>query len=231
VLIPVEAGQWMVTIGGASGRFPPVEEQAFTAALADLRSPLIAQAVALARPISPVYGYRAMENRLRHYESSRQPLEGFVAVGDAACIFNPVYGQGMTTAALCARALEEALREPGGRRDRFPKRFFEKQARVQRDAWALATGADFRFPGTEGKRPFGTNLFRPYFDALVLATWRDRVVHRRLFEVMHMLRPVSSFFAPRIVGHVAAHALRSRLGNRRPKRIPATPDAEILATG
>jgi 2-polyprenyl-6-methoxyphenol hydroxylase-like FAD-dependent oxidoreductase len=38
VLIPVEDGQWMVTIGGASGRFPPVDEGAFTAALADLRS-------------------------------------------------------------------------------------------------------------------------------------------------------------------------------------------------
>jgi 2-polyprenyl-6-methoxyphenol hydroxylase-like FAD-dependent oxidoreductase len=230
VLVPVEGGRWMVTIGGASGRFPPVEEGAFNAALADLRSPLIAKAIALATPISPVYGYRAMENRLRHYDGSRQLLDGFVAIGDAACIFNPVYGQGMTTAALCARSLEEALRETGGRDDRFPRRFFEKQARVQRDAWALATGADFRFPGTDGRRPFGTSLFRPYFDALVLATRRDRVVHRRLFEVMHMLRPVSSFFAPRIVGRVVADAIRARLtGGRRPTAIPPIPDAEVAA--
>jgi hypothetical protein len=55
-------------------------------------------------------------------------------------------------------------------------------------------------------------------------------VNRRLFEVLQMLKPASSFFAPHILRRVAAHALRSRLGgDRRPKPIPAIPDAEIVA--
>src|SRR5206468_1924794 len=124
VLIPIEDGQWMVTVGGASGEYPPTDEGGFMAALANLRSPLIAEAVALAQPISPIYGTRTMSNRYRHYERWGRSVGGFIAVGDAVCAFNPIYGQGMTTAALCATALQAALqRTPGGA---LPATFFAR---------------------------------------------------------------------------------------------------------
>ena len=61
-----------------------------------------------------------MENQWRHYEEMERRPEGFVVLGDAACAFNPVYGQGLTTAALGAQALGDCLRDsvgPAFRRD------------------------------------------------------------------------------------------------------------------
>jgi 2-polyprenyl-6-methoxyphenol hydroxylase-like FAD-dependent oxidoreductase len=210
VLIPIEDGQWMVTLGGLARCHPPMDEDGFTAALRWIRSPLIAEAVAEARPISPVYGNRQMSNRLRRYERWRGQLAGFVAIGDSAAAFNPIYGQGMTTAAICARALGEAIRAAGPTDRDLPRVFFGLQARAQRDPWAMATGADFRVPEAIGDRPLSASLLAPYFEALVAATAGDPVVHRRFFEVLQMLRPLSALFTPSIVGRVAIHALAGR---------------------
>src|SRR5690606_14585204 len=115
-LSPVENDGWIVTLGGLEGHHPPTDEAGFDEFLQRLRSPLIAQAVALAEPISPVWGHRAMANRFRHYDRWRERLDGFVAIGDAVCAFNPVYGQGMSTAAVSGRLLGEwvAAAGPGG---------------------------------------------------------------------------------------------------------------------
>ncbi|MGH7857842.1 MAG: NAD(P)/FAD-dependent oxidoreductase, partial [Candidatus Binatia bacterium] len=212
VLVPVEGRQWIVTLAGLSRRYPPTDEAGFTAALRWLRSPLIAEAVALAKPASPVYGSRAMSNRLRHYERWRNRLDGFVAVADSVCVFNPIYGQGMTTSAICARVLAEAIRDTAPTDPALAATFFRMQARAQQDPWALATGADLRLPDTEGPRPFGASLVGRYMESLFLSTREDPVVHRLLFEVLQMLRPVSALLAPGIAARVAARSLRRRIG-------------------
>jgi hypothetical protein len=75
VLFPVEQNRWIVTIAGISKNYPPSDEEGFTAALSQLRSPIIAEVVRLGEPISPVYSNRAMANRWRHYEpQSASPL-------------------------------------------------------------------------------------------------------------------------------------------------------------
>ena len=50
---------------------PSSDEAGFVAALGDLRSPLIAEALAHAEPIGPVFGNRETANRFRHYERWR----------------------------------------------------------------------------------------------------------------------------------------------------------------
>lgn len=54
--------------------------------------------------------YRIPENF--GFEGVKLP-ENFIVLGDAACAFNPVYGQGMTIASLGALTLRQCLREPG----------------------------------------------------------------------------------------------------------------------
>src|SRR5207247_9787839 len=107
----------------------------------------------------PVHTNRAMANRFRHYERWTQRHDGFLAVGDSVCAFNPVYGQGMTTAAVAATLLAESLDRLGPTSPALPRAFFRAQARFLGDAWSLATGADFRFPGTTGERPALIGVF------------------------------------------------------------------------
>jgi 2-polyprenyl-6-methoxyphenol hydroxylase-like FAD-dependent oxidoreductase len=148
VMFPVEGDRMIVTMAGIGGKYPPNDEDGFTARLGELRSPIIALEVALAKPISKVYSYRQMANRWRHYEKWKSRLDGFVALGDSTCVFNPVYGQGMTSGALSALILGDAIKNSGADDRELPRKFFAAQAHFQAEPWGLATGADFRIAGT-----------------------------------------------------------------------------------
>jgi 2-polyprenyl-6-methoxyphenol hydroxylase-like FAD-dependent oxidoreductase len=225
VLFPVEGRRWIVTLAGLGGNYPPTDEDGFMAELRKLRSPILADAVALATPISPVYGNRAMANRFRHYERWGARLPGFLAIADSVCAFNPVYGQGMTAATLCARTLEESLRRTGPTSDALPERFFRAQARAEQDLWQIATGADFMVPQTVGKRPLASRVTVPYFRAFFEAAMDDLVLVKQFIEVVNVVRPASALFAPSIVARVAAGTMRRWLAGAAagPREIPTTP--------
>lgn len=222
ILSPCEGDRWIVTIGGIAHNYPPTDEAGFTAALSRLRSPILARAVALAEPISPVYSARMMANRFRHYERWPAAPAGFLAVGDAACAFNPVYGQGMTSAAVCATVLGETLRRHGPHAPDLAAHAFRAQAAFLRQVWDLATGADFRFETTEGERPRLLGPVNRYMDALFVASNDDLVVRDVLTDVMHLLRAPTACFAPGVVSRVARHALGNAL--RRAAGPVAEPD-------
>lgn len=229
VLFPVEQARWLVTLGGVVRHYPPSDEAGFMAALATLRSPVLAETVRLAEPISPVYSNRAMANRFRRYDRWQARLDGFVAVGDAACAFNPVYGQGMTTGTISATILADCLKKYGPSNPDLSRHFFRAQGRFQANPWMLATGADFRFPETEGHRSSGGKLFNPYIDALFKAGNDDLVLHRRVGEVLNMLKLPSAFFEPAIIARVALWALRRKFTGTGTAAhpIPAMPPALI----
>ena len=227
VLFPVEHSRWIVTLAGVSKHYPPKDDEEFTAALSQLRSPVLADAVRLAEPLSPVYAYRKMANRFRRYERWKTGVNGFIAVGDSVCAFNPVYGQGMTTGTLSAGVLDECLNEYGPTHPDLSRHFFTAQARVQAAPWGLATGADFSLPGTEGERPRGARIAGPYLKALSTAAIEDMTLRRHIGEVLQMLKPPSSFFTPAVMGRVAKGTLqrwrRHQSEQPAPPAMPPTP--------
>ena len=149
VLFPLEQGRWIVTLGGMAKHYPPTDEAGFMHALSTLRSPILAEAVRLAIPLSPVYSNRAMANRMRHYDRWRERLGGFIALGDSVCAFNPVYGQGMTTGAVSATILANCLQKYGPAHPDFTRHFFQAQAQFQDNPWRMATRSEERRVGKE----------------------------------------------------------------------------------
>ncbi len=211
VLFPVDGGRWLVTIAGSSKNYPPNDEAGFMAALHQLRSPIIGEMVRFAEPISPVYSYRAMANRFRHYEHWSERLDGFVALGDSACAFNPVYGQGMTTGTVSATILADCLKKYGPAHPELSRQFFRAQAKFQQIPWGLATGADFRFPATEGKRPRVRHLISPYLETLFRAGDDDVAIRKQTGEVLNLLKMPVALFAPHITARVVWWWLQQKL--------------------
>ena len=151
LVAPIEGGLWLVSLIGGDGDYPPTDEAGFLAFARSLRSPALYEAIAGAEPLTPIMGQRATENRLRHYDRLERFPDGVVAVGDAVCAFNPVYGQGMTAAALGAEVLDRWLRGESWRRGPGRGRVFQHAlARATATAWQLSTGADYGFRTTEG---------------------------------------------------------------------------------
>jgi 2-polyprenyl-6-methoxyphenol hydroxylase-like FAD-dependent oxidoreductase len=211
VVLPIEEGRWLVTLGGGGGDYPPTDDDGFLEFARKLVSPLLYDAIRQAEPLSPIAGFRATENRLRHYERlSRWPGRCLV-VGDAACCFNPVYGQGMTTAALGAMLLDQTLRESHGDLDSLGGRFQRRLAQVNETPWLLATSEDYRYRTTEGKPPGRlTRLMHGYMSGVLQRGTVSVYVRQRLLEVFHMLRRPGSLFHPRILAEVALTTVPQR---------------------
>jgi 2-polyprenyl-6-methoxyphenol hydroxylase-like FAD-dependent oxidoreductase len=211
---PVEGGRWLVSLVGGDGDYPPIDEAGFLAFARGLRSPALSEAIAGAEPLGPIAGQRATENRLRHYDRLRPFPEGVVALGDAACAFNPVYGQGMTAAALGAEALDRWLREGSSRRGRARGLVFQRRlARSTAAAWQLSAGADHRFRTTAGPPPGRVALLMGcYLAGVMRASTRRPWVRRRLTEVLHLLRPPSALFGAGVLALLAWDRLASQAG-------------------
>jgi 2-polyprenyl-6-methoxyphenol hydroxylase-like FAD-dependent oxidoreductase len=209
VLFPVEGGRWLVSLVGGDGDYPPTDEAGFLAFARGLRSPALYKAIVGAEPLTPIAGQRATENRLRHYHRVARFPDGVVAVGDAVCAFNPVYGQGMTAAALGAEVLDRWLRE--GSPHSGPGRscvFQRRLARATAAAWQLSTGADYQFRTTDGppQRRIG-RLTGRYIAAVTRAATRRPWIRRRLAEVLHLLRPPSALLGPGVLARVVCDTL------------------------
>ena len=208
VLFPIEGDRWIVTLAGVGRDYPPTDRAGFLDFARSLRSRVIYEAIEQAQPLSPIYGYRRTENRLRHYEKLSKLPENLVALGDAVCVFNPVYGQGMTVAALGALTLEQCLKQQNQRRGKgnligFSRRFQKQLAKVNITPWLMATGEDLRWSTTVGGQPdLMTRLMHRYIDRVTMVANENAHVYQTFAEVMHMLKPPTAFFQPRILAQV-----------------------------
>jgi 2-polyprenyl-6-methoxyphenol hydroxylase-like FAD-dependent oxidoreductase len=202
VLMEIEGRRWMVVLSGTNGDYPPTEDQAFLEFAKTLPNLALYEAMKCATPRSKIYGYRYAENCLRHFEQLERQPEGFIIVGDAVCNFNPIYGQGMTVAALEALALDLLLQK-GGMQKGFAHAFQKKVFRLLVAPWMLATGADRRDSHAK-TRGFISNLARRYVDRLIALLPKDQALFLTFLEVVHMLRHPVVFFSPRVVLRVLA---------------------------
>ncbi len=210
IIYPVEGDRWVVTLAGIARHYPPTDEAGFMDFARHLRVPHLYEAIKDAQPLTPIYGYRRTDNRLLHYERLARWPEGFVVLGDAVCAFNPVYGQGMTTSALGALALDRLLHErrqhhSDGDLRGLGRRFQRQLAKVNATPWLMATSEDFRWPTTEGGRPGSlTRFMHGYLDWVVRAMEVNPVVSLVFWEVTHLLKPPIALLHPRVVTRVLA---------------------------
>jgi 2-polyprenyl-6-methoxyphenol hydroxylase-like FAD-dependent oxidoreductase len=220
VLWPLEGGRWIVTLIGIAHDYPPTDDDAFLAFARSLRSPLIYEAIKDARPLTPIHGYRRTENRWRHYERLDRWPDGFVVLGDAACAFNPVYGQGMTTAALGAARLDRCLREARGDAG-MARRFQRELARVIATPWLMATGEDFRWSTTEGgQRSLQMRLLHRYIDQVLILNTQSTTACATFSQVAHLIDPPASFFKPRMLTQVLGRPVLAAITGRRRRDVP-----------
>jgi pimeloyl-ACP methyl ester carboxylesterase/2-polyprenyl-6-methoxyphenol hydroxylase-like FAD-dependent oxidoreductase len=194
-LFPIEHDQWHVTVAGVGRDYPPTDEPGFLDFARSLRSTLLYEAIRDARPISTISAYRRTENQLRHFDELPGWPQGFVVLGDAACCFNPVYGQGMTVAATEALVLRGWLKDGLSAHD-----FQQRLAKAIANPWLLATGEDFRYPTTEGGRPnVATRLMHRYLDRVNATSTTDPVVARAFNNVVQMVAQPTLLFHPEVV--------------------------------
>ncbi|MFN2428116.1 MAG: FAD-dependent oxidoreductase [Candidatus Binatia bacterium] len=202
VIVPVENDLWMVTEVGWFRDYPPGDEEGFREFARSLPEPDVYDAIRDAEPCSPIHVHRFPHNLRRHYERLDTMPAGLVVLGDALCSFNPIYGQGMTSAALGAATLGEILRETTADTDSIGRRFHARFGRILDGVWMQTTSEDLRFQQAEGTRAWWLGLANAYTARVYERSRTDPVVSRAFLEVMHLMQPPASLLRPAIARRV-----------------------------
>jgi 2-polyprenyl-6-methoxyphenol hydroxylase-like FAD-dependent oxidoreductase len=197
-LFEVEGNRWLVTLTGGARDYPPSDEVGFLEFARSLPVSIIYDAMRAAEPITPIKTYRGTENRLRHFDRAKDLPGNFLLLGDAVCAFNPVYGQGMTTAALGALALRNTLSENASLYG-LSRRFQKRLGKVNKAPWLLATGEDYRYPETTGHGATAmTKFMHRYLNHVIELATHSVAVRHVLLRAFSMLVPPTALFHPRI---------------------------------
>ncbi|MCU5774574.1 hypothetical protein N5923_11000 [Erwiniaceae bacterium BAC15a-03b] len=202
-MFAIENDQWMVVLMGGGGDYPPRDDAGFLNFAHSLRNPELYQVLKDAEPVSPVWHYRRTENRWIHYERQAKWPAGLIVMGDAVCGFNPIYGQGMTVAALSAELLDKTLHSRAGLAE-ITTSFQQQLAALCAWPWTMATGADLLYPTTAGgENAWHARLAQHYLNQVLIMATKYPDIYQRFVRVMNMVDPPSVLFAPSVAARMA----------------------------
>ncbi|MEI3866987.1 FAD-dependent monooxygenase [Microbacterium sp. CCNWLW134] len=111
VLLPCDNGLHQIVALSQSDSPPPATRERLIAHLEAVRSPVVAEAARRADFLGDPKPFRIRGSRRRRFEDMPVRPDGFVAIGDAVLALNPIYGQGMSVAAVEARTMRDILLE------------------------------------------------------------------------------------------------------------------------
>ena len=201
----VGTDRWMVTLFAMGGKQVPMDPDAFQRFARRLPITDIHDAIRNGQAIAAPAGYRFAANTRHRYETLPAFPDGLLVAGDAVCSFNPIYGQGMTVAALEAVTLRRLVRR---RTLPAPHGWFDAIAPTVEAAWELATGADLAISCIDGRRTLLTRAVNRYLRRVHAAARNDPVLAAGFMRVAGLLDPPRALLHPATVARVLRRTLR-----------------------
>jgi 2-polyprenyl-6-methoxyphenol hydroxylase-like FAD-dependent oxidoreductase len=213
VFVPIEGQRWTVTIGELHGKGRLDSWDAFLEqGLGRLHTRSFYDALRRAEPPDEIRQYVFQASQWRHFEQLPRLPHGILPLGDALCRFNPIHGQGMSSAAKQAGLLRDVLERLPNTLDPIPAvqaRMMAGVAEILQTPWAMSTTADFAYPATRGERPEHFEEGQAFETALLRTAIVDPVVHRTMVDVMQLLAPIGVLHEPEIQRRIEAASARA----------------------
>jgi hypothetical protein len=153
--------------------------------------------ISTARPLSDPVPYKFPSTLRRRYEKLTHFPRGLLVIGDALCSFTPIYGQGMSTAAMEVMALRACL--AAGEQE-LAQRFFKQAAGVIDIPWGLNVGNDRRL--SRAKESMPRRLINWYMAKYQIAARRDPELALAFQRVGNLFAPAQSLLNPRLAWRV-----------------------------
>ncbi|MBX3001544.1 MAG: hypothetical protein KF893_23685 [Caldilineaceae bacterium] len=199
VLLSQEGNRWILTVAAYLDKQIPLDQTGLREFVRGMATPALYEVIKDAQPVGEPVPHKIPSNLRRRYEQLKCFPAGYLVMGDALCSFNPIYGQGMSAAALEARALGECVAKGEGK---LASRFFKQAGKIVDIPWSTAVGNDLRFPVVEGPRTAMTKFINWYVSKLHHAAHHDAEVSVAFLKVINLLAPPPSIMAPGIMWRV-----------------------------
>jgi 2-polyprenyl-6-methoxyphenol hydroxylase-like FAD-dependent oxidoreductase len=213
-----ENDTWMFTVFGMVGHEPPRDLAGMLSFAQQYCPAHLTAAVRAAEPIGKAAHHRMPSSQWRRYDKMPRVPDGLLVCGDAICSLNPIYGHGITVAALDAAALRDCLRRGG---TDLPRRYFRASAKPIGVAWQMVAALDLAIPGVAGRQSRRMRITTRFVDWALTACESDPVVAARFFKVNGLIDPPIRLLHPAFVYRAAVVNLRRWRGDRHTSGRPA----------
>jgi 2-polyprenyl-6-methoxyphenol hydroxylase-like FAD-dependent oxidoreductase len=198
VVSSVDGELWFVTLFGAGGDVAPTDEDGFLSYATTLECQDIAEIIKTATPASRIHRAANLRSRWNRFHKVPNWPRGLLALGDSVVSLNPVYGHGMTLAALNCAQLRDLLKEQDLAQE--PLVFQRAIARTAQIPWTSATTTDLGW--STRKLPLRTRFMRWYAKRVFDVIPGNRHVYRSFVRVSQMVDHPAALFRPRVLWRV-----------------------------
>jgi 2-polyprenyl-6-methoxyphenol hydroxylase-like FAD-dependent oxidoreductase len=197
--ILVEDERWMVLVAGYDDDRPSRDPEDFVRRCREDFPSVFGDIAERAEMLGDVVTYHQADSRRRDFHELRRFPAGLVAAGDAVASFNPVYGQGMTSATLHASCLSSYLRAEGTSLGDPARGYFDLVRVVVDAAWQISTFSDLALPHVDGPYPRGYRLTKWFAAVLYELSLTDRTISGRFARITAMLAHPNALARPGVL--------------------------------
>jgi 2-polyprenyl-6-methoxyphenol hydroxylase-like FAD-dependent oxidoreductase len=195
----IEDGKWLFSLHTRFEKALPATQQEMIAFASEIETPDAVDFLKQARIETPIRSYRKLEAAWRRFDKQASFPDGFLVLGDSMTSFNPIFGQGMSTAWLQAVALEKLLsaRADGQRGlDGLARDYLPEAAQISREAWNGSTLVDSAYPEVTGDMRPGTKQAVLYLRTLRTLLADDPELHADYIGVGQLTTPGAALMRP-----------------------------------
>jgi 2-polyprenyl-6-methoxyphenol hydroxylase-like FAD-dependent oxidoreductase len=184
-----EHDTWIFTVARLAGNEPPDNLPEMLALAEKFAPPAVVHALKHGEPVGGVSVFRYPGGTWRRYDKMSRFPAGFLVFGDAIASTNPIYGQGMTVAALEAASLRECLSNSNGH---LSRRFFDAAAQHVGPLWASNQFNDIYMANGSGEQTIPRELL-DFREEVLAAAEHSPALTEKLFRAMNLIDPPTDY--------------------------------------
>jgi 2-polyprenyl-6-methoxyphenol hydroxylase-like FAD-dependent oxidoreductase len=184
-----EHDTWIFTLTRLADNEPPDDLTGMIRMATQFAPPALLRALKRGESIGEISVFRYPGATWRRYDQMERFPAGFLVFGDAICSTNPIYGQGMTVAALEATALRDCLADGSGD---LGRRFFAAAAEQIGPMWASNQFNDLYMDNGDPDHAASKQLLE-FRETVLSAAESSPALTEKLYRSMNLVDPPTDF--------------------------------------
>ncbi|WP_237980411.1 FAD-dependent oxidoreductase [Bacillus thuringiensis] len=195
----IEDHRYFVTFSGYANEKAPQTDEDFYNFAENLSISNVTDFLNKAEAISDIKTYKIPYQVRRRFDLVNDLPERLLVVGDAHCRFDPVFGQGVSVAAMEAHQLHLLLQRRQKLDKAFTQQFYKRTAHIIQTPWEMTTTEISRHPQLKRELSIKQKFQLWYTKQIYQLSATDSDVYIRLVRVMNLIRSPLHLFHPKVL--------------------------------